>query len=258
MDYSFGLVNSLDVEVFDSEVDSDVQLVFLPGGMNPEIWKHQLRYFGNDYRTISFRNPDQTIDSEYDILKKIFDEFELENVVLFSAWEGNLTSTGFCEYEEKILGRILVGDERSLTTNGKNFLNIFDHLKHPKIVKKTFFTEKYSYRRVKDFKQYLSFSHLENYCQKGDKLGDNFLRVRGESDKFSRGLNDCKSIGGSGSFPFFERPEEFNEVSVNYLKYLGDIVREYQVAKVERKNGSLEDFSEKRRHDKSLKHVTKG
>ena len=258
MDYSFGSVNNLDFEVFDSEVDSDVQLVFLPGGMNPEIWKHQLRYFGNDYRTISFKNQEQTMESEYNALKQIFDEFKLENVVLFSAWEGNLTSTGFHEFEEKILGRILVGDENSLTTKGKNLYSIFDHFKHSKIVKRAFFTEKYSYRRVKNFKKYLSFSHIENYHQNSELLGDNFLRVKGDSDKFSRGLDDCKSIGGSGSFPFFERPEEFNEVSVNYLKYLEDIVREYQVARVERKNGSLEDFSEKRRHDKSLKHVTKG
>jgi len=45
MDFSLRRVGNENMHYYESEKDSKIQLVFVPGGFNPEIWKHQIKYF---------------------------------------------------------------------------------------------------------------------------------------------------------------------------------------------------------------------
>lgn len=253
MSFDFRIVGEKEMELYDSAVDSEVQLVFLPGGFDPEVWKHQLRYFSNDYRVISFRTKRNSFSNDLECLKAVFNNLDLDNVILISAWAGNSLSSSLDNFEELILGRIFVGDENRLREyfDGKWYLrSISKKLNHPKIFKKLFFDRNCNYNAAKELEQYLELNSFLNYIDgiERDYFSTDYLQIIGSvdrfSDEFSVSAPSCKVVDSAGSFPFYERPEEFNEITINYLNFLERLRLKYHLSEVERKNTSLKDYEE--------------
>lgn len=252
------------MELFDSETDSDVQLVFLTGGLSPGIWNYQLRYFSNDYRVLCFKNDEGLLQSELSKLEKLFEQKDLDNVVIFSFWTGNITSKNLDRFDEKILGRVLVGDEYNLQEQYKpkykSIVKYFNRFKHPKIVKELFFGDNPDYRSVKRFSDIIDFSNFESYFELETEESDfDSLRITGSEDRFSTlSLSSgFREISSSGSFPYFEKPEEFNEVCLNYINFLDRVRKESMSEEVEERNVSLMDYSGKKKSEKADKGLRK-
>lgn len=262
MSFDFRIVGDIGVELYDSGVDSEVELIYLPGSMDPCIWKHQLRYFSNDYRVFSFKNKKNNRSSELATLKTLFKEYKINNAIIFSSWEGNITSTDLEDFQDRILGRVFVGDEMKLNKLSRSMeakLSILNRFNHPKLVKKFLFSNNFDYREVKEFSRLIDFSSLDTYRSEKIRNLKNQELLRIEGDSFYDSRESSRSISGSGLFPFFEKPEEFNEVSVNYIKFLNQLRKDYRVSELERKNHSLQNYdqSESESFDKSLKKITR-
>ena len=257
MDFSLRRVGNENMHYYESETDSSIQLVFIPGGFNPELWKHQLRYFSRNFKTISFY-PTQSFrdwEGEKRALENVLEKDGLENVVLVSNFWGNPMAQELEEHED-VVATVFTGLNREVPGKSKSRYSIFWNFgsRNPKIFKKSLFSEDAEYRVVKDFAEDLEvpdYSDMESFRQrKMRRPVKPSLVIHADEDNYSS-LEFARELEGSvsisvieraGTFSFYEKPQEYNKALNDFLTRLEKAVEEKQIIETKQKNRSLFEF----------------
>lgn len=255
---------------FESDEDSSIQLVFLPSAFNPELWKHQLRYFSREFKTIAFRPTasKRNIEGERNCLEEILEQDGINNVVLVSHHLGNSVAQSM-EYNENVVGMVTTGSRRNFSKEPPGI--VYKGLKRlgcgePKIVKKLLFSEFTSYEVVKEFVNDIEmpdYDVFQEYYRRYEveKPVKHSMVVHASEDRFSdiefiRSLKPGPQISiiqDAGTFSFFEKPGDFNKALHDFLRQLEDFVSERELAEAKSKNRSLKDFSDRKKIRKKVK-----
>ncbi|PSH02009.1 MAG: hypothetical protein BRC26_02630, partial [Nanohaloarchaea archaeon QH_8_44_6] len=247
--------NDVDTKYFESEGESGIHIIFVPGPLNPEIWKHQVRYFSKNYSTVTYRNSVKNYVTEKRIIQGILDQKKIENAVLVSANLGNSIIQEF-EKHESVIATAYTGldEDYGFKLPDSIYRTLSQVLSKPKLLKKWFFAEKTDYRIVKNF--------LKDWKQPDSDTFNSFMRryrfdrpvknafsIHGEKDSFdsidfARGVPSLKigNIQRAGTFSFYEKPEEYNKALLDFINGLEDFVESREVSKTQQKNRSLKDF----------------
>lgn len=260
MDFPIKRVGSVNMHLYESDTDSDLTLVFLPGGLNPEIWQKQFRYFSKDYNVVSFTPTvsNKGFEGERECVENILGRDDLDNVILvgnqfcqsmveeFSSWDNVVASvvTGVTDFEDF-----------GLLERKKFELGSYFGLRKPKIFKEIFFSSFVDYEDVKDFVSLIdieSFEELRSfYSNSNIDLEGECLVMYFEKDNFSsfevaRSLESCGMvfIECAGFFGFWEKPEEFNKALVDFILKVKDLKVGRDWEKIKSENKSLKDYSD--------------
>lgn len=253
MDFSLKRINGENMQYSDSEVESDIQLIFTPGGFNTDLWKHQLRYFSKKYRTICFRPTESNRDFEGEkrCLGSILDKEDVEDAVLVSNGFGNSIVRDMNSHES-VQTTVMTGFRPEMP--GKNFYNVFSFMakRKPKLLRKTLFSQYTDYRVLMDFVEELEvpdYETISSFAEK-DMISDDELSliIHAEEDRFSsidnaRKLNARLSvIERAGTFCFYEKPQEYNKALSDFLEIVAEKVREQKIKQSAEENRSLIEF----------------
>lgn len=258
MDFSLRRVEQENLRYFESDKDSKIQLVFVPGGFNPELWRHQIKYFSRKYKTISFQ-PTQSfrdLEGERTGLENVLAQEELTDVVLISNMSGNSLAQEF-EDHDNVRATVYTGASRELGLRRRSFYNTFWKLgvSNPKLLKKSLFSNETDYKIVKDFVDDLEVpdykdirSFRKNYRM--ERQSTPSLIVHAEENnksslEFARELGDNSAISiieRAGEFSFYEKPQEYNKVLSDFLSQVKEAVREKELIETQNKNRSLFEF----------------
>jgi hypothetical protein len=259
MDFSGENLKGKKVDFLESESSSNIQLLLVPGVFNTEIWKHQIKYFSRKYNVSTFESPGESFEDDYHTIESILDQREMRNTVLISSNLGN-TIVQRAERHDNVVGSILTG---TLNGNPRKFpravYNLFWRagFSHPKMAKKMFFSEKSRYETSREFVRdvrkpdYNRFmSYVKNYRLR--KPAQDTLVINSDRDRFSS--NDIarelkpeakiSTIRNSGTFSYYEKPEEYNKAVHDFLRRIEDFVESKKVRKTREKNHTLADFSD--------------
>lgn len=255
MDFSTEKINGRNTRIFESESDSEVEIVFTPGVWNMDVWKHQLRYFSKVMKTFSFER--NSFEVQKDVLEQLLDE-RLENAVLVSHAMGNTLSQEM-EYHENVVATVNVAPG-GMRIPPRKIFNLFWMIgKQPKIAKKLFFSSNTDYRTVESFTSDLenpSHSIFRSFSESGWRSPvKNSLILLSEHDRFFqvnrpeklRQEAAVRFIRGAGAFPFYERPQDFNKAVKEFIDELESFVKSRQVSRTREKNRSLKEFEKKPR-----------
>jgi len=259
MDFPVRQVGETNLHFYESNVDSDIQFVFVPGGLNPEVWKNQIRYFSKNYKVISFKPTISYRDykGEKESLKNILDRDDLENVVLVSNLFGGSLVQEF-EEEDCVTATILAGARKQFTRSvPRPLFNLGLKISclEPKIVKKYFFSDFTKYKVVKSFVKdlespdYTDFnSFLRNY--RFNNPSEKCLVIHSE-DCFLSDLDYLKSLNCSisvlnscGLFSFYEKPQEFNKALLDFIQTENEEDDSRTLEEIKKSNRSLRDFED--------------
>jgi len=268
--FSLRRVGEENIYYYESDKESSVQLVFVPGGLNPELWKQQLRYFSKRFCTISFKPTVsfRDFEGEKSALKNILDQAHLDNVVLVANSFGNSLIQEF-EDRENVVSTVLTGPRREFESIPPrriyNWLYKIGKFK-PKITQKMFFSDVTEYKVVKEFMEtiekpdYSDFkSFLDNY--RVSRPSKESLVIHSSEDRFSdiefgRELEPNASLSKlepAGTFSFFEKPQDFNKALIDFLDIIEDYREEEELMKLKENNRSLLEFE----NDKSERKIGK-
>ena len=270
VEFSLRRVGEENIHYYESEKESSVQLVFVPGGLNPELWKQQLRYFSKRFRTVSFKPTVSFRDyeGEKSALENILEQDHLDNVVLVANSFGNSLIQEF-EDRENVVSTVLTGPRREFNeVPPRRIYNLLYRIGKfkPKITQKMFFSDDTEYKVVKDFMEtiekpdYSDFkSFLDNY--KVSRPSKESLVIHSSEDRFSdiefgRELEPNASLSkleSSGTFSFFEKPQDFNKALIDFLDIIEDYREEEELMKLKENNRSLLEFE----NDKSERKIGK-
>lgn len=270
VEFSLRRVGEENIHYYESEKESSVQLVFVPGGLNPELWKQQLRYFSKRFCTISFRPTVSFRDykGEKSALENILNQDHLDNVVLISNTFGNSLMQEF-EDRDDVVSTVLTGAKKEFDEMPPrriyNWLYRIGNFK-PKIVQKMFFSDDTEYKVVKEFMEtvekpdYSDFrSFLDEY--RVSRPSKDSLVLHATEDRFSdiefgKELEPNVSLSkleAAGTFSFFEKPQDFNKALIDFLDIIEDYKEQEELMKLKENNRSLLEFEE----DKSQRKVGK-
>jgi len=271
MDFSLRRVGKENLHYFESDQDSKIQLVFVSGGFNPELWKHQIKYFSRKYRTISFQ-PTQSfrdLEGERSALKNVLDQEQLTDVVLVSNFWGNSLAQEF-ENHKDVRATVFTGANKNLDIRQRSLYNIFWNFgtKNPKILKKALFSNETDYNVVKEFSEDIELpdygdiqSFQENYRMKRPSTPSLVIHTQ-EDDRssleFARELGDNASISiieRAGIFSFYEKPQEYNKALNDFLSQVEDAVEEKELIETRTKNRSLFEFEKNQQKQRKPKKV---
>jgi pimeloyl-ACP methyl ester carboxylesterase len=271
MDFSLRRIGQENLHYYESDQESKVQLVFVSGGFNPELWKHQIKYFSRKYKAISFQ-PTQSfrdIEGEREALRNILAQKELDNVVLISSLWGNSVTQEF-EDHENVRATVFTGASRNLDIRQKSLYNMFWSLgsKKPKILKKALFSNETKYGVVKEFVEDLrvpDYSDIRSFGQsyRMKRPSTPSLIIHAQEDnrsslEFARELGDNASISiieRAGVFSFYEKPQEYNKVLSDFLLQVEEAVEEKELIETRNKNRSLFEFEKNQQKEKKPKKV---
>lgn len=255
MDFSFKKQVDGD-RIFESDAESDLQLIFVPGLFNPCIWKHQLKYFSEDYKVFSF--PGSSYVEQKEMLEQILDREETRNAVVISQGLGNSLSQEF-EYREEVIATVNTGVKQDYSLSlPRSMYDLFWSFsrRQPKIYRKIFFSGLTDYRVARNFLENIEkpdYDKLKSFIDSYNlrKPVKNALVIHAEDDRFSS-LEKARNFGPSvsvsvirnaGSFCFYEKPQEYNKALLDFLQNLSGFVEKREVSKTRDKNRSLEEFS---------------
>lgn len=272
MDFSLRRVEQGNLHYYESDEDSSIELVFTPGGFNPELWKHQLKYFSRKYRTISFQPTQsfQDLEGERNALENVLSQNQVENAVLVSNIWGNSLAQEF-ESHENVIATVFTGATPELELRRRSFYNLFwkSGTGKPKLLKKAIFSDETDYSIVKefvddlkvpDYRDLLSFQ--QGYSFRKPSIAS--LLIHGEKDRkssveFARELQEPASVSvieRAGTFSFYEKPQEYNKILNDFLTRAEEAVEEKQLIETKTRNRSLFEFEGEKR-EKPRKVVTK-
>lgn len=261
MDFSTRRLDGDRVRCFEGGESSPVQMLFVPGPFNPEIWKHQLRYFSKNYTTLCYQTEDKDFDSEKRVLEKVLDLPRVQNAVLVSAGPGNAVIQSV-EDHDSVVATVMTGArERPQPRVPESLYNaVWRALEQPKIAKKMLFSDQTRYPIVKRFLDDLvvpGYDVLRSFedSYRMVKPVKNSLLVHADSDRFSskefaKTLKPniyLSVIRGAGTFSFYEKPEEYNKAVLDFLNRLEGFVESRNVRKAQKKNRSLREFETRRK-----------
>lgn len=266
MQFSLRRVGEENLHYFESDTESSVQLVFVPGGLNPQLWKHQLRYFSKSFRTISFRPTVsfRDFEGEKSALENVLNQQHLDKVILVTNTFGSKLVQEF-EERENVISTVMTGPRRRFEKKPpRKIMNWFYRLGRfrPKLAKKFFFSDDTQYSVVQDFMDtlekpdYRDFkSFLDDY--RVSRPSKESLVIHAGEDplsdiEFARELEPNASLSkldAAGTFSFFEKPQDFNKALLDFIKILEDQARSEEFMEIKKKNRSLMEF-EKTDEDK--------
>lgn len=247
------------MHLYDSEKDSRLQLIFTPGIFSAEAWKYQLNYFSQEYRTISFQPTVSNRDFEghREALKQILDQEEIENAVLIGGNYSNSLIQGF-EAREDVKATVIVGVKKKLKKGipREVYKTLTSGYFPTKLVKKLFLPS-LQYRDARSFCRDVDCLSFENFQSFQERFGvrkpeKECLIVHSEKDFFSdreyaRKLMSSASVSvlDSGSFSFYEKPQEFNKVLNDFLLKIERKAVKEKIEETKDMNRTLEEFEEK-------------
>lgn len=263
MDFSLQNIGDTSMHYFESDTESGIQLVFLPGGLNPGLWKHQLKYFSRSFKTIAFQPTVSYRDFESEVAaaKKVIEQDSVENAVLVSNLLGNPVAQRL-EPHEKVVAEVMTGCSGSIRLPPRTVYNMAWKLgsKKPKLVKKMFFSELTQYRIVQNFLDDLEkpgYMDLRSFIANSriEPPVKNALVIHADSDPFSskddaRKLRPNASVSvlqDAGTFSFYEKPQEYNKALHDFLDNLEGFVEKREVLKTKEKNRSLKEFESEKK-----------
>lgn len=274
MDFSLRRVGQENLHYYESEQDSQIQLVFLPGAFNPEIWKHQLNYFSRKHRTVSFQPTKsfRDLEGERRGLENILNQEKIENAVLVSNIWSNSLAQEF-EDHENVVATVFTGVTKKPELRRRALYNSFWKLvkSKPKLLKKSVFCDETRYSIVKefvndlevpDYSDLLSFQRDYNFSRPSKAS----LIIHAEEDRKSsielaRELRDSASISiieRAGTFSYYEKPQEYNKALSDFLSRVEESVEEKELIETKNKNRSLFEFEKKLEGNKKPKKVVTG
>ncbi len=249
-------VGDENLHFFGSDAGSDIQLVFTPGIFGGRVWRHQLRYFSKKFDTFAF---DTTLSNrgftdQMDALEQVLGLEEMENVVLIGQGPGNSIVQAF-EEDENVVATVLTGvkeDYRVLNREIYAAISKVGCMK-PKLLKKFFFSDMTDYEVVQkftedvepvDYDDYRSF--VENHSLREPVKQAMIIHSREDvfsSKEFASSFDDAAvSVIDSGSFSFYEKPQEYNKALHDFLTRVQSIVEEREIYKAASENRSLKEF----------------
>lgn len=273
MDFSLRRVGKENLHYHESEEDSKIQLVFVSGGFNPELWKHQIKYFSRKYRTVGYQptHSFRDFEGERRALENILEQEKLTDVVLISNLWGNSLAQEF-EDHESVRATVFTGAKKNLDVKRRTLYNFFWDVgaSNPKILKKSIFSQETNYKVVKDFSEDLEAPSYNNYMSFQNQYdmrrpsAPSLVIHANECDKssleFARELGVNTSISiieRAGLFSFYEKPQEYNKALNDFLSQVEDAVEEKEIIDARTKNRSLFEFEKNKRRKKAKKVITK-
>jgi len=248
------------MHLHDSETQSRLQLVFVPGVFSGEIWKYQLNYFSEDYRTVTFRPTVSNRDFEghRNALKQILDQDEMKNVILIGSNYSNSLVQSF-EAREDVMATVLVGAKKKMKKGvPKEVYKGFTSKLFPCKLAKKFFLPSLQYKEVKDFcssVEKLEFDDFRSFRQRFGtrKPEKDCMIVHGEKDFFSNrdyaeSLMTSASVTqvDAGSFSFYEKPQEFNKMLHDFLIKMERKAIKEKIEEEQEKNKTLAEFENRK------------
>lgn len=256
MDFSPKNIGGQKTRYFDSEEESEVQIVFIPGMYNSNLWKHQIKYFSKNYRTITFERDDHGYEEQKKILDSILKKKNMDNVVLVSSGPGNGLVQEF-EDRNSTIATVLTSVAEKYPEISENKYSLLKHtvFRKPKITHELFFSEKTSYKIARDLLDDLELPEhdvLESFLEKHEincPIKPSLI-IHPEEDRFASRETACSMkpeaqvsiIKKSGSFSFYEKPEEYNKAVHDFLEKIEEFVRSKKVRETREKNRTLTDF----------------
>jgi pimeloyl-ACP methyl ester carboxylesterase len=273
MDFSVKRIGEENMHFFESEKESSVQLVFLPGGLNPEIWRNQYRYFSREFKTVCFQPTKSFRDyeGEKSALKNVLDLDSLDNVVLVSCLFGNSLALEF-EDHDSVEALVMTSAFKGVDSMPPRLVynrgwNMF--AKHPKLLKKYFFSEQTDFKVAKEFAEMIDkpdYRDIESFVDsyRFNRPVKKSLVVHADDDRFSsldfaRELDRpmISRLNSAGSFSFFEKPEEFNKVLHDFLRGLKRDKKQEKIQKAQQLNSSLKDFTHRKKDRRKVEKKVK-
>jgi pimeloyl-ACP methyl ester carboxylesterase len=257
MDFSLKRINRANMQYSDSGTESDIQLIFAPGGFNTGLWKHQLRYFSKKYRTICFRPTESNrgFKGEKRCIKAILDRDDVDNAVLVSNGFGNSIVREMSSHEA-VQTTVMTGFRPEMP--GRSFYNAFSFMakRKPKLLRKTLFSQYTDYRVLKNFVEDLEvpdYETVSSFTKKDMVSGDELsLIIHAEEDRFSS-IEDARKLNArlsvierAGTFCFYEKPQEYNKALSDFLEIVVEKVREEMIKQSAEENRSLIEFDDKK------------
>ena len=252
-------VGDENMHISDSNKDSRLQLVFAPGVFSPEAWKYQLNYFSEEHRTISFwpTLSNRDIKGHRRALKQVLDQEGIENAVIIGANFSNPVVQGF-EAREDVAATVMVGAKKKLKKGvPKEVYQAVTSDRFPvKLSKKLFFSSM-KYKDVRSFCNEVTFLDFEDFQSFQKRFGvrqpeKESLVVHGKKDFFSdedyaRELMSSASVSvlDTGTFSFYEKPQEFNKTLNDFLLKVERKVIKEKIEDTKDRNRTLEEFEER-------------
>ncbi|MFO7794497.1 MAG: hypothetical protein R6V35_06010 [Candidatus Nanohaloarchaea archaeon] len=229
----------------------DIQLIFVSGLLDSEIWEHQEKYFSRSCRveTIGGESFEELCEDLEDMLDNC------DNAVVIGAEKGNHAVKAL-ESHESVMSTVFTGlfEDLPEIKDERKYNLIKKSLKKPKIFKKVFFKDKTNYRLVKQFMHSFELPSYERYeSYRGMSLDvplKNSLVVYNQACRFSSmdeverlKSNSQIALLDAGSFSFYERPQEFNKALHDYLQGKKEFLEKRELVKAASENRSLKDFN---------------
>ncbi|MFB6245724.1 MAG: alpha/beta fold hydrolase [Candidatus Nanohaloarchaea archaeon] len=242
-----------DIKLHDSGGDSRIELLFVPGFGGPVTWKHQLKYFSDCFRTLTFRTEKRDLESQTEAARKILNRKNLENVVLVASDVGNFVVREHGR-RENVSANILTGFTGDIPETGEYRYRITAKAlkRKPKLAKKVLFSQNTDYSVARDLCEDLEpmqFEELESYREADLRPLKNALYIRGRDDRFSsdsdrRSLEPDVSFRklSGGSLCFYEKPEEFNKAVYDFVQRLADFMESREIRERRENNRSLDEY----------------
>ena len=260
MEFSLKRVGDMNLHYFESKADSPIQLIFTPGVLGPEVWRHQLRYFSKKFDTIAYNTTfsNRSFDDQMKALETVISQENVENAVLIGQGPGNSLVQAF-EEDEDVVGTILTSVQDDFRSVPKELYGIGKRLgfMEPKLVKKFFFSDITDYNVVKEFVEDLDLvknsdyrSFVENYSIRTPVKQS--MIIHATEDRFSdrecaRDVEGANlSVIDAGTFSFYEKPQEFNKMLHDFLLKMERKAIKEKIEEEQEKNKTLADFQNKR------------
>lgn len=266
MDFSLRRINGENIHYAESETDSDIQLIFTPGGFNPDLWENQLRYFTKKYKTIAFQPTEsyRDFEGERNCLEAVLEQEEIQNAVLVSNTAGNPVVSALSDHES-VQTTVMTGfGSRNLPS--KTLYRAFWSMakRNPKVLRKSLFSRYTDYRVLKEFVRDLEvpdYDDIKSFMSQDMVEGDQLsLIINAEEDRFSD-IEEARKmkarlsmINRSGTFSFYEKPQDYNKALNDFLDIIEEKVRKEEIMKSAEENRSLIEFDE---DEKNTVEVTK-
>lgn len=253
----------VEYKVHRSEGDSRTELLFIPGPLNPELWKHQVKYFSNQF-TVTTYKVSGGYQRELVALEDVLEESE--NVVLVSYGPGNSLAQYF-EDRDNVIATVLTNASPGISIPGRAYrFGLKTVGSNAKLAGKLFFSDSAEYGTVKNFLKDLeppSYDDFRSYTEGfglREPLKDSLFLSAG-SDRFSniefskelKANADLSVLETAGTFPFYEKPEDYNKALFDFMLKVEDFAQSQQVREAREDNRTLDsEFEKKNSRDSSL------
>lgn len=270
--FSTRKVGEENLHYYESDLESRMSVIFAPGGLNPELWNQQLRYFSRNFHTISFRPTVsyRNFKGEKSGLKAILNQDHITDAVLVSNMTGNSLTQEFADRED-VISTVLTNPRQKFSRFPRRrimkALYSLGKLK-PKIAGKLLFSKQTNYSTVRQFMNALELPDYEDFktfvqrCEVS-KISENSLVIASADDRLSNisyakrltSKGSLSVLNQAGTFSYYEKPQDFNKALIDFIKTIKDNTENKNQV-----NMSLKDFQTQKNQNgqtKGYKHKQK-